>query len=109
VRHRPRGPQEKKTRKNQSRNEPTIDLKAELKRICGVDLTSIDGINVITAQTIRSEVGTDRSGFPTENHSTSWLGLTPNKDISGGKSSDRERVKCKTGLLCQSAWPPPPY
>ena len=80
-------PQEKKTRKKPKlkRNEPTIDLKAELKRICGVDLTSIDGINVITAQTILSEVGTDMSGFPTENHFTSWLGLTPSKDISGGK------------------------
>jgi transposase len=80
-------PQEKKTRKKPKpkRNEPTIDLKAELKRICGVDLTSIDGIHVITAQTILSEVGTDMSGFPTENHFTSWLGLTPSKDISGGK------------------------
>jgi hypothetical protein len=80
-------PQEKNTRKKPKpkRNEPTIDLKAELKRICGVDLTSIDGINVITAQTILSEVGTDMSGFPTENHFTSWLGLTPSKDISGGK------------------------
>jgi len=83
-------PREKKTLKKPKpkRNEPTIDLKAELKRICGVDLTSIDGINVITAQTILSEVGTDMSGFPTENHFTSWLGLTPSKDISGGKSSD---------------------
>jgi transposase len=53
-----------------------------------VDLTSIDGINAITAQTILSEVGTDMSGFPTENHFTSRLGLTPCKDISGGKSSD---------------------
>jgi transposase len=80
---------EKKTRKKPKpkRNEPTIDLKAELKRICGVDLTSIDGIN-ITAQTILSEVGTDMSGFPTENHFASWLGLTPSKDISGGKPSD---------------------
>ena len=83
--------QEKKTRKKKpkpKRNAPTIDLKAELRRTCGVDLTSIDGINVITAQTILSEVGTDMSGFPTENHFTSWLGLTPSKDISGGKSSD---------------------
>jgi transposase len=51
-----------------------------------VDLTSIDGIDVITAQTILSEVGTDMSGFQTENHFTSWLGLAPSKDISGGKT-----------------------
>src|SRR5262249_19972790 len=48
-------------------------VKAELIRICGVDLTSIDGIDVITAQTILSEVGTDMSGFATENHFASWL------------------------------------
>ena len=80
-------PREKKARKKPKarRNEPTIDLKGELKRICGVDLTSIDGIDVITAQTILSEIGTDMSGFQTENHFTSWLGLAPSKDISGGK------------------------
>jgi hypothetical protein len=50
-----------------------------------VDLTSIDGINVITAQPILSEVGTDMSGFPPENHFTSLLGLTPREDINGGK------------------------
>jgi len=80
-------PQQRKARKKPKtrRNEPTIDLKAELKRICGVDLTSIDGIDVITAQTILSEAGTDMSGFQTENHFASWLGLAPSKDISGGK------------------------
>jgi hypothetical protein len=40
---------------------------------------------VITAQTIISEVGTDMSGFATENHFASSLGLAPSKDISGGK------------------------
>jgi len=81
-------PPEKKAKKKSKarRNEPAIDLKGELKRICGVDLTSIDGIDVITAQTILSEVGTDMSGFQTENHFTSWLGLAPSKDISGGKT-----------------------
>jgi hypothetical protein len=80
-------PQQRKARKKPKtrRNEPTIDLKAELKRICGVDLTSIDGIDAITAQTIISEVGSDMSGFRTENHFASWLGLAPSKDISGGK------------------------
>ena len=36
-----------------------MELEAELKRISGVDLTSIDGIDVMTAQTILSEIGTD--------------------------------------------------
>jgi transposase len=66
-------------------NAPAFDLKGALQRIAGVDLTSIEGIDVMTAQTILSEIGTDLSAFPDENHFASWLGLTPSKDISGGK------------------------
>jgi len=43
-------------------NAPAIDLAAELKRISGVDLTSIDGIDVMGAQTILSELGTGPDG-----------------------------------------------
>jgi transposase len=60
-------------------------MKTELTRICGVDLTPIDGINVMTAFTIISEVGTDMSRFQDEDHFTSWMGLTPSKDVTGGK------------------------
>ena len=100
-------PQEKKRRKSPKprRNEPTIDLKTELKRICGVDLTSIDGIDVVTAQTIVSEVGVDMSGFPTENHFASWLGLTPSKDISGGKviGTGKRKVQNRVAMAFRMA------
>jgi transposase len=103
----PTTPQQKKARKKPKtrRNEPTVELKAELKRICGVDLTSIDGIDVITAQTIISEVGTDMSGFPTENHFASWLGLTPSKDISGGKiiGPGRKKVQNRVAMAFRMA------
>ncbi|HEV8184004.1 MAG TPA: transposase [Candidatus Angelobacter sp.] len=85
-------PKKKKAKKPQG-NEPQLDLKVELKRICGVDLTSIDGINVMTAQTIVSEIGTDMSGFKDEDHFASWLGLTPSKDISAGKTVRRGKKK----------------
>lgn len=81
----------KKPKKSRSRNAPALELAAELKRISGVDLTSIDGIDVMTAQTILSELGADLSAFPTENRFASWLGLTPSKDISGGKVIGRSR------------------
>ena len=74
-------------------NAPAIDLAAELKRISGVDLTSIDGIDVMGAQTILSELGTDLTAFATEHQFASWLGLTPSKDISGGKVIGRSRRK----------------
>ena len=79
--------------KKRRRNEPYFDLKKELFRITGVDLTSIDGINTLTAQTIISEIGLDMKKFPTEKHFSSWLGLSPNNQITGGKIKKRKTKK----------------
>lgn len=76
---------DKPKRKKPQRNEPKIDLNQQLYRISGVDLTKIDGISILSAQTIISEIGLDMSKWPTEKHFASWLGLSPNKEISGGK------------------------
>jgi hypothetical protein len=76
-------------------NAPVFDLKTELRRIAGVDLTTIDGIDVMTAQTIVAEVGADLSAFRNEDHFASWLGLTPGKDVTGGKVIGRGRRKVK--------------
>ena len=70
-------------------------MKKELQRVCGVDLTSIDGINVMTAITVISEVGTDMSRFADEDHFASWMGLTPSKDITGGKVVKNSKKKVK--------------
>jgi transposase len=94
----------KKARKPRD-NEPRMDLKAELTRICGVDLTSIDGINVMAAFTVISEVGTDISRFKDENHFTSWMGLAPSRDISGGKivGSGKKKVKNRVAIVLRTA------
>jgi len=76
-------------------NAPRFDLQAELKRVCGVNLTSIDGVDIMTAQTIVAELGTDYSRWKNESHFTSWLGLTPSRDISGGKIVKQESRKIK--------------
>lgn len=78
-------------------NAPTFNLRAELQRISGVDLTRIDGIDVLVAQTILSEVGWDMSAWKTEGHFASWLGLCPNNRISGDKILGRatKRVPSK--------------
>ena len=72
-----------------------FDLQQELKRICGVDLTRIEGVKLITVQTLLSEVGADLSSFATENHFVSWLGLAPKRQISGGKLIRHERSRNK--------------
>jgi transposase len=94
----------KKARKPRD-NEPRMDLKEELKRICGVDLTSIDGINIMTAFTVISEVGTDMSGFEDEDHFASWMGLVPSKDISSGKvvGRGRKKVKNRVAIVLRTA------
>jgi hypothetical protein len=91
--------------KKARRNEPTVDLTTALKRICGVDLTSIDGIDVVTAQTIISEIGTDIRQFKTEDHFASWLGLTPAKDITGGKiiGPGRRKVQNRIAIALRMA------
>jgi transposase len=66
------------------KNQPCFDLRTEQIRISGVDLTRIDGIDVLTAQTILSEIGVDLDRFPTEDNFASWLGLPPNNRKTGG-------------------------
>jgi transposase len=56
-----------------------------LHRLAGVDLTRIEGVDIKTAEIVLSEVGVDMSRWPSEKHFSSWLGLSPNHQITGGK------------------------
>jgi transposase len=76
-------PERKKTKP--AKNAPRFELRSELQRIAGVDLTRIDGIDVMVAQTLVSEVGLDMSRWKTEAHFSSWLGLCPDNRTSGDK------------------------
>jgi len=67
------------------RNEIRFDLRSELYRIFGVDLTQIPGVNALTAHTLLAEVGPDLSLFANAAAFASWLGLCPDNRISGGK------------------------
>jgi transposase len=67
------------------KNHPPYDLQDYLRALCGVDLTAIDGMGPLTAQTLLTEAGTDISKFRTVKHWASWLGLAPNNRYSAGK------------------------
>lgn len=82
--HQPLPPTKYKRHKPQD-NQPGFDLRTHLYRISGIDFTQIDGMGILTVQTILSEVGLDPSRFPTAKHFTSWLGLCPGSRIAGGK------------------------
>ena len=76
------------------RNSPNFDLRTQLFKMCGVDLTRIDGIDVTTALAVISETGTDMSRFATVGHFTSWLGLCPGTKITGGKVMSGKTKRC---------------
>jgi transposase len=78
-------PRKRKRRKNQAH----FDLRSELTRVNGVDLTRIPGIDELSAHAVLCEVGVDVSAFPTEKHFASWLALCPNHAITGGRVRQR--------------------
>jgi hypothetical protein len=87
----PIGPKPK--RKGSSKNAPQFDLRTELYRITGIDWTQIDGLDVLTAQTVMAEAGIDLSEFPSDRRFSSWLGLCPTNERSGGKILNRRTRK----------------
>jgi len=101
----------KQRRHKLQKNQPTFDLAAELQRTMGVDVTAIDGVDVMTTQVILSELGPDLSAsFPSEGHFASWLELAPRRDVSGGKvlrqksRKSNNRVATALRMAAQSLW-----
>ena len=64
---------------------PRFDIRAHLYRMTGVDLTRIDGVDGFTALKVVSEIGTDMTKWPSAKHFSSWLGLSPDNRITGGR------------------------
>jgi transposase len=64
---------------------PGFDLRTELYRVLGTDLTQVPGLQTPTVHTLFAELGADLSAFPSGAHFASWLGLCPDNRISGGK------------------------
>jgi transposase len=79
-------------KRKRGNNAPRFQVRQKLFEMAGVDLTVIEGIDESTALVILSEIGTDVSKFPTVKQFTSWLGLCPVHQGSGGKIK-RRRVR----------------
>ena len=62
-----------------------VDMRPQLYEKWGVDLTSIEGIGMLTSLVLLTEVGPNVSRFRSEKHFCSWLGLCPDNRISGDK------------------------
>ena len=97
-------PKGDKLRKIPWRNEPP-QLRDDLCRAFGVDLTAVPGINSLTAQMLLTEVGPDLSRFSTPAAFCSWLRLCPNPKISGGQvlSSGTRPTKNRAAVALRMA------
>jgi transposase len=95
-------PLPKETRKGRNKrkrgNAPLFNMREGLFRMTGVDLTRIDGIDVLTAATVVSEAGWDMSKWQTENHFVSWLRLCPDNRISGDRVIGKGRLPTQNRL-----------
>jgi transposase len=101
----PTQPEKRRRKKRSSKLSPSIDFSEQHQRIFGVDLTRIPGIDVVSAQTVLSELGPDLHAWATEKHFTSWLGLAPRPRISGGRvlGYDREPVRNRVAEVLRLA------
>jgi transposase len=81
-------------KRGRARNAPKFDLRTQLFKMCGVDLTRIDGIDITTALVVISEVGTDMSRFASVKHFAAWMGLCPGTKITGGKVLSGKTKRC---------------
>ncbi len=67
------------------KNTLSFDVTTHLKRITGVDLTAIPGIEASSALKMVSEIGLDLTRWKSSKQFASWLGLCPGNKVSGGK------------------------
>jgi transposase len=86
--------QGRSTRNKKKKHEYPFDLRSELIRITGVDLTKIPSIGASTALTIVSEIGLDMSRWRSAKAFASWLGLSPGNKVSGGKKLSGKTKPC---------------
>ena len=70
-----------------------VHLADYLRRICGVDLTQVIGLNVLSVLLIVSEIGVDMSKWRSAKAFSAWLGLCPRNKISGRKVLDTRTCK----------------
>lgn len=67
------------------RQRMSFDVRGYAYRLTGVDLFRVCGMNSQTVLQIISEVGVDLSGFGSGKQFASWLSVSPNRRVSGGK------------------------
>ena len=94
------------TPQKRRKNQPHFDLAKELARVTGVDFSVVPGLSAMTIQTVVSECGVNPAvRFLSEHRFASWLGLSPNNKITGGRvfSTKSQRRPSLTALALRLA------
>ena len=99
-------PAAKSGRRRSKGNAPRFDVWTHLYRMTGVDLTQIDGVDAYTALKVVSEIGADMTKWPSAKHFASWLGLSPNNRITGGKVMSSKTKPAPTVRRRHCVWRP---
>jgi transposase len=92
---------ERKIQRLEAEIAPKVDLETLAR------LSTIPGIDLITAWTLVAELGSDMSVFASPKHAAAWAGLCPGNHESGGKRLSNRTRKGNRWLrraLCQAAW-----
>lgn len=87
-----------------NKNDPKMPIQQlSYQLFGGVDLSAIDGLSSSTLLTIISEIGLSVDKFPTAKQFASWLRLSPNNKVSGGRviSSHTKKRKNRLGQSLQ--------
>lgn len=93
--------QEPRSHRTRKGNALYFDVRTYLKNLTGCDLTKIPGIDGNTALKLIGEIGLDMKQWKSEKHFASWLGLSPENKISGGKRLS-SRTKPTAGRAAQA-------
>ena len=85
----------------QKPHEFSFDLKKEIMRITGADLTLLPGIGVSTALGLIAETGLNMRIWKSDKHFVSWLGVAANNKVSGGLilKNRTKRKKKKAAIM----------
>jgi transposase len=87
-----------KKSKAPSKFSPTFDIEGLAHRYFGINLFEIAGVSHNTVLCLVTHLGHDINKFPSSKHFCSWLRLSPNNKISGGKILSSRTPKGKSVL-----------
>jgi transposase len=85
--------------KKRQGNEYHFDMRGEMYRVYGVDLTQVPSIGTSLVAALYTEIGENlKTDFPAASNFSSWMGFCPAHEISGGKVLSRKTRKVPSRL-----------